>query len=78
MKTLILDRYALGLDPEWPDLILALCDLELNLITNPRQRSICLLMLEGYSERETATKLGLHHSQVEREIGKIRQLWRQS
>jgi hypothetical protein len=78
MSNLILDRYALGLDPDWPDIILQICDLELNLITNPRQRRICVLMLEGFSQRETATKMGLHHRQVEREIGKIRQLRRKS
>jgi len=73
MSDLILDRYALGLHPSWPDIILQICDLELNYVKNPRQRRILMLMLEGYTERETAARLGMHHRQVQREIGKIRQ-----
>ena len=78
MPNLILDRYALGLHPDWPDIILQICDLELNLIKNPRQRRICLLMLEGFTVQETAVKLGLKQRQISNEIGKIRQLWRKS
>jgi hypothetical protein len=73
MSDLILDRYALGLNPAWPDIVLQICDLELNYVSNPRQRRILMLMLEGYTERETASKMGLHQRQVQREIGKIRQ-----
>jgi DNA-binding NarL/FixJ family response regulator len=72
MSDLVLDRYALGLSPRWPEIILDICDLELNYIKNPRQRRILMLMLEGYSERQTASQLGLNPKQVQRELDKIR------
>ncbi|MFH1675875.1 MAG: helix-turn-helix domain-containing protein [bacterium] len=73
MSELIFDRRALGLHPDWEDILIEIIDLELGLGSSPRIGLICGLLLEGYSQREIAKLMKLHHRQIQRELDKIRQ-----
>jgi DNA-directed RNA polymerase specialized sigma24 family protein len=72
MSEFIVDYRALGLHPDWENILLEIIDLELGNILTPRRRFILGYILQGYSQRETAELLGLHKRQVQREIYHIR------
>lgn len=71
MSEFVIDRRALGLHPDWENILLEIIDLELYGL-NPRRRFILGYILMGYSQRETAELMGLHKRQVQREIYHIR------
>jgi hypothetical protein len=72
MPDFIIDRYALGLQPNWLDILLGLIDLELGLTDEPRPRFILNYILRGYSEAEAAVAMGMRYGDVQNVIRKIR------
>ncbi len=70
----IIDYYALGLHPDCYDLLIDLIDLELGLSGSPKSRYILGFVLEGWTHREIADHLGIHHSTVSKHIKKVRTL----
>lgn len=73
MSEFILDYRALGLNPDWENILLEIIDLELGYATSPRRRFILRFILEGYNQDDIAIGLGLSTRQVQREIASIRQ-----
>lgn len=56
----------------------SLSDVKLDLLTvldrlPPRQREICLLLMEGFVYKEIAVRLGIHKNTVQRDITEVRQ-----
>ncbi len=69
---LVLDYRAIGLHPKSYDLLLELIDLELGLADSPRTLRVLAYILDGWSQREIARELHLHHSAVQKHMKKAR------
>lgn len=74
LTDLILDRRALGLHPDWENILIGIIDIELNLNPSPNIHSIMKFMLDGYTIDEIADILFISKRSVYREINKIRQV----
>lgn len=72
MGSLVKDHYALGLHPRGYDLLLQIIDLELGLSDSPESVYILGFILDGWSQREVARHLNVHHSLVQKHIKKAR------
>jgi len=66
------DHYALGLHPRGYDLLIELIDLELGLAKSPETLYVLGYLLDGYSQRETAGRMAVHHRTVQNHVKKAR------
>ena len=71
-NSFVIDYYALGLHPRSYDLLIDLIDLEMGLQKFPKSRYILGYILEGWSQREIADHMGIHHKTVQKHIKKAR------
>jgi DNA-directed RNA polymerase specialized sigma24 family protein len=72
MSNIVIDYRALGLNPNWEDILIDLIDLDLALAESPRRRFIVGYILQGYTHKETAELVGIPEHQVHREIYRLR------
>jgi UDP-2,3-diacylglucosamine pyrophosphatase LpxH len=74
MGTLIKDHYALGLHPKGYDLLIQLIDLELGLSDSPESLYVLGFILDGWTQREVARHMKVHHSRIQQHVRKARQV----
>jgi len=72
MNSLVIDYYALGLHPRCYDLLIELIDLELGLSDSPESLYILGYVLNGWSQREIASELGIDQGRVRKHLRKAR------
>ena len=72
MSHYVLDYKALGLHPDWENILIELIDLELGHTDNPQRRFILNYILLGYSHREIA-RMGISRDRINKELRLIGQ-----
>jgi predicted DNA-binding protein YlxM (UPF0122 family) len=72
MNHFILDHYALGLHPCGYEILIHIIDLELGLADSPDSVYVLGFILDGWSQREIAKHMGVHHSNIRRHVRKAR------
>jgi hypothetical protein len=68
-----IDYRAIGLTPNGNDILIQLIDLQLGFAGKPGSLYILGFILDGWSQREIARKLGVHHSTIQKQVRKIRE-----
>ncbi len=74
VNSLVLDYYAIGLHPKGYDILIELIDLELGLQDSPKSLYILGFILDGWSQREIARFMGVHHRTVQNHLKKARRI----
>lgn len=72
MNHFILDYFAIGLNPRGYEILIQIIDLELGLADSPDSVYVLGFILDGWSQREIARHMGVHHSKIRRHIRKAR------
>lgn len=72
MGTFVKDHYALGLHPKGYDILIRIIDLELGLSDSPESVYVLGFILDGWSQREIANQMNIHHSKVRHHLKKAR------
>jgi hypothetical protein len=72
MRDFIIDHYALGLHPRGYDLLIELIDLEIGLSDSPDTLYVLGFILDGWSQRETARHLSVHHKTIQNHVARAR------
>ena len=76
MKSFKLDYYAIGLHPRSFDILIDLIDLELGLADAPTSLYILGFILDGWTHREIADHMNVHHRSVQYHLHKARKILR--
>jgi hypothetical protein len=74
MGSLLKDYYALGLHPKGYDFLIQLIDLELGLSDSPVSIYVLGYLMDGWSQREIARYMNVHHSEIQMYVKDMRNL----
>ena len=77
MGSLPKDHFALGLHPKGYDFLILLIDLELGLSDSPISIYVLGYLMDGWSQREIARNMNVHHSEIQWHVRKARSFIRE-